>query len=145
MAYLRRKHLSDMEILTLEHDITVFYVTAASFPDGALAAHQQLHSLVPYTTKRRYFGISRPENGPIVYRAAAEELSDGEAKRLGCPTLVLKKGRYVTDTVKNYKKNLSQMETTFGLLLQHPEIDPYGYCVEWYISDDDVKCMVRLA
>jgi hypothetical protein len=37
-----------METIKLENDITVMYVTAASFPDGVLAAHQKLHSLIPF-------------------------------------------------------------------------------------------------
>ena len=51
---------------------------AKSFPEGILEAHQTLHALVPYSQNRKYFGISRPENGNIVYKAAAEELIEGE-------------------------------------------------------------------
>jgi hypothetical protein len=24
------------------------------------------------------------------------------------------------------------------------DLDPEGYCVEWYFNDRDVKCMIRL-
>jgi hypothetical protein len=63
-----------METIILDKDIKVFYVTASTFPEGILAAHQTLHAKIPYSTERKYFGISRPENnGKIVYRAAAEK------------------------------------------------------------------------
>lgn len=32
----------------------------------------------------------------------------------------------------------------FKELLAIPGIDPEGACVEWYLSNKDVQCMVRL-
>jgi hypothetical protein len=63
-----------MEKFMLNNNIKVFCVTAKSFPYGVLEAHQTLHSLAPYTKERKYFGKSRPVNGVIVYKSAAEEL-----------------------------------------------------------------------
>ncbi|MEJ7681069.1 MAG: hypothetical protein WKG06_25095 [Segetibacter sp.] len=80
-----------METITLDNDIKVFYIEAKSFPDGIMDAHKKLHELVSFTPDRKYFGISRPENGVIVYKAAAEEINQEEAEKLGCETLVLKK------------------------------------------------------
>jgi predicted transcriptional regulator YdeE len=135
-----------MEIITIDNDIRVFYITASSFPDGVLAAHEQLHTLIPYSEKRRYFGLSRPENdGGIVYRAAAEELTAGEAEQLNLETITLKKGRYVSLHIENYMRDISSIERAFNQLLTHPELDPQGYCVELYLSQKDVQCMIRLA
>jgi hypothetical protein len=133
-----------METITLDKDIKVFYVTAKSFPDGIMEAHKKLHALVPFSADRKYFGISRPENGAIVYRAAAEELTPGEAEKLNCDTLVLKKGKYICSTINDYMKDVQSIGRCFKELLSRPDIDPQGYCVEWYFTDKDVKCMVRL-
>jgi hypothetical protein len=133
-----------MKTLLQDNDITVFYITAKSFPDDALAAHQQLHQLIPYSTDRKYFGVSRPENGKIVYRAAAEEKYPGEGKKLNCDTLVLKKGQYISLTITDYAKDISAIQRAFDQLLRHPGIDPQGYCVEWFFNDKDVTCMIRL-
>jgi len=134
-----------METYFLENAVSVFYITADSFPAGALAAHQKLHALIPHSSQRRYFGISRPEKGgSIVYRAAAEELNPGEANGLGLETLMLKKGKYVSTVVKNYREDVSAIEKAFSILLKTPHLDPQGYCVEWYLNDKDVQCMVRL-
>jgi len=130
--------------MTLEKDINVFCVTASSFPDGILEAHQKLHSLVPFSLERKYFGLSRPENGIIVYKAAAQELQPGEGEKLNCETLVLKEGNYIDRTIHDYMKNIPEIGKTFQELLQTPGLDPQGYCVEWYISDKDVRCMIRL-
>jgi len=133
-----------MEIITIDKDMYVIYMEAASFPDGVLDAHQKLHALIPFSTERKYFGISRPENGMIVYKAAAEEKHTGEAKELNCETIILRKGRYVSLTITNYMKDLQSIGQAFNELLTTPDLDPEGYCVEWYFSDTDVKCMIRL-
>ena len=134
-----------METITLDNDIKVFYITAKSFPDGIMDAHKKLHALVPFSTDRKYFGISRPEkNGVIVYKAAAEEINQGEAEKLNCETLVLKKGKYICLTITDYMKDIQSIDKSFKKLLSYPDLDPKGYCVEWYLTDKDVKCMIRL-
>lgn len=133
-----------METVTFDNDITVMYVGASSFPDGILAAHQKLHGMIPYSTKRKYLGVSRPENGVITYKAAAEVLQSGEAEKLNLATLTLPKGNYACITINNYMKDLESIGQAFNQLTALPNIDPQGYCVEWYINDKDVKCMVRL-
>lgn len=135
-----------MEIITIDKDITAMCVTASSFPNGVLAAHQKLHSLIPYSTERKYLGLSRPENGgSIVYHAGAEELESGEAEKLKLETLVIKNGKYASIIIHDYMKNIEAIGEVFTKLTDLPDIDPKGYCVEWYISDEDVQCMVRLS
>lgn len=134
-----------METTTFDQDIKVFYKTATSFPNGVLEAHQSLHALVPFSKERKYFGLSRPENGGgIVYRAATEETTPGEGEKLHCETMILKKGRYISSTIHDYMKDIPSIGATFQQLLSSPGLAPQGYCVEWYISDKEVKCMIRL-
>ena len=132
-----------METFILEEDIKVFTMSAQSFPDGILEAHQKLHGIVPFSTERRYFGISRPERGVITYKAAAEEL-EGEKGKYELDPLIIKKGRYISLVISGYMKDEQAIAKAFEKLLEYPDIDPNGYCVEWYISDDDVRCMIRL-
>lgn len=134
-----------MEIFTFDKDITVFYVTATSFPAGIMAAHEQLHTYLPLLHERKHFGLSRPEgNEGIVYRAAAEETYPGEAEKFHCETLVLKKGKYASLYVADFVKNFQEIDQAFRQLLQLPGLDPQGYCVEWYLDNTDVRCMIRL-
>ena len=134
-----------METVNFDNDIKVLYVQALSFPDGILAAHQKLHGVIPYSTERKYYGISRPENGSIVYKAGAEELNPVEAEQFKLDTLILKKGNYACIDVHDYMKDIPAIGQAFNHLTDLPNIDPLGYCVEWYLNDKDVKCMVRLA
>ena len=134
-----------METITFDNDITVFYVQAKSFPDDIMYAHKKLRALVPFSTNRKYFGISRPETDGIVYKAAAEEIRPNEAMDLNLDTVVLKKGKYISLTIKDYAKDIQSIDRAFKELLSCPGLDPQGYCVEWYVNDADVKCMIRLA
>lgn len=134
-----------METFTLNEDIQIMYMDASSFPEGILEAHQKLHSLIPFSNERRYFGLSRPEkDGTIRYKAAAEEMHSGEGEKLKCKTLVIKKGTYACIIVKDYVKYIHGIGLAFQRLITRPDIDPEGYCVEWYMNNTDVRCMVRL-
>lgn len=134
-----------MDKIRFDKDVKVFYVNAKSFPEGIQEAHQKLHSLIPFSKDRKYFGVSRPEQGDgIIYRAAAEELEPGEAESLRLESLVLKKGDYVSITIKDYAKDIMSIDRAFKELLALPDLDPQGYCVEWYYNEKDVKCMIRL-
>jgi hypothetical protein len=133
-----------IENFKLDTDIHVICVTANSFPEDVLEAHQKLHSLIPFSTERKYFGLSRPEKGVITYKAAAEEKIKGEAEKLDCETLIIKKGNYVSTVVNDYMKDVQSIGRTFQQLLATPGLAHDGYCVEWYLNDKDVQCMVRL-
>jgi hypothetical protein len=134
-----------MEKYELVKDIIVMFVPAVSFPEGILPAFEKLESKLPSTNDRTFFGISWPDkNGKIMYKAAAGENYSGEAKNYELDIFTIKKGTYISELIKDYKKNFSQIGDTFRQLLQHPELDSNGYCLEWYKNNDDVLCLVNL-
>jgi predicted transcriptional regulator YdeE len=143
-AYKIQDIQEDTEIVIIDKDIEVFCITADSFPDGILDVHQRLHAMIPFTIDRRYFGISRPEKGVIVYKAAAEKLEKDEAEKLNCESFTIEKGKYICLTILNYVEDLQSISKAFDRLISRSDIDPNGYCVEWYYTDKDVKCMIRL-
>ena len=134
-----------MKSFFLQADIKVFYVTAISFPDGILGAHQKLHSLIGSPVGRRFFGISYPDTSlKIIYKAGVEENYTGEGEKLGCETFIIKKGQYTSIYIKEFMKNIPKIGQSFQELLTDKRIDPNGCCVEEYVHDNDVRCMVRL-
>jgi hypothetical protein len=139
-----RAKLSIVEIIHQVADMKVFYVKAKSFPEGINESHEKIHQLAPSSAGRKFFGLSRPENGSIIYLAAAEEMEPGESEKINCPCLILKKGAYISDPLKDYMNDLSLIGKKFNELLKQPGLDPEGYCVEWYLSDREMNCMVRL-
>lgn len=133
-----------METIHLDENIKVCCVEAASFPEGIAAAHEKLHGLVHGPGKRRYFGISRPENGKIIYKAAAEELHANEAAELKCAPFVIPRGEYISAMVENYPEHPEKISKAFQQLTAYPGIDPQGYCIECYLDAQTVRCMIRL-
>ena len=135
-----------METTILSEDIKVYCITAKSFPDGIKEAHEKLHSLITFVPGRKYLGISYPdEKGNIIYKAAANELTEGELSSHGLEKFIVKKGDYLTIPINDYMKNIPQIGNAFQKLIADKRIDPNGVCVEWYFSDKDMKCMVRMA
>ena len=134
------------EITTLDQDITTLCITAESFPEGVLAAHQKLHSLVTYSRDRKYFGVSYPIGlGQIRYQAATEITTEDDPDALDCDVFFIKKGKYISVDLHNFREDIPGIGRTFQQLLEDPNIDPNGYCLEWYLNENDVRCMVRLA
>jgi hypothetical protein len=133
-----------VEIIHQAADIKVFYVKAKSFPEGISESLERIHQLAPSSPDRKFFGLSRPENGSIIYLAAAEEMETGESEKINCPSLILRKGAYMSEPIKDYMKDLNLIGKTFNELLKKPGLDPEGYCVEWYLSDKEMNCMVRM-
>jgi len=133
-----------MEDFILNEDIDVFCVTAKSFPDKILEAHQTLHGLIAFNPERRYFGLSRPdESGKIIYKAAAEELYPGELSKHQLEKFRILKGTYHAVLVHRFRDHVGKIGEAFQEMIALNTIDPNGICIEWYLGDDDVRCMVR--
>ena len=137
-----------MKKYIFDKDIPVFYVEADSFPDGILAAHKKLHSLLIDANSagsRRFFGISYLNGkGNIIYKAASEEMHPGEAEKYNCEKFTVRKGAYISERLVDWSSEEKSVEKTFKNLLAYPGIDINGYCLELYVNDSDMICMVKL-
>ena len=111
---------------------------------SVLEAHQTLHALIPYNNKRKYFGISWPDkSGNIIYKAAAEELVTGELANHNLETKTIPGGNYLFIDVPDLMKNIPEIGKAFDKLIHDERIDPNGFCIEWYLTQDLCRCMVK--
>jgi|SRR6218665_4009174 len=134
-----------MDNYTIDKNIRTICVTADSFPDGIEEAHQKLHAMLTPIDRRQFFGISWPgTDGEMIYKAAASEMQTGEAEHLHAETFTIKEGPYNSFYITDYRENLDSIGKAFDLLTAEHETDPNGYCLEWYINEKDVKCLVPL-
>jgi hypothetical protein len=134
-----------MEDFIMEKNIRVICKKATIFPEGVLQAHQALQSILSNSEKRKFFGISYPgKDGSIIYRAAAEEIFEGEAENLASEIFIIKKGKYISQFIPDFRNDTSAIGNTFRALLAYPGIDPNGYCLEIYTNPKDVICMIPL-
>ena len=121
----------------------IFCVTAKSFPYGIKQAFGSLISLLPSVEDRIFFGISyQSTEGEMIYKAAVLQSFEGEAEKLGCEKFTIEKGEYLTETLKDWKKDESMIGLTFRKLADSKYNTTFP-CVEWY-KGDDVMCMVKL-
>jgi hypothetical protein len=133
------------EVFTLDKEIKILCVTAASFPDGIMEAFEILTKKISSAEGRNYYGISwMDKNGNIIYKAAASELENGEAEKFDCRSFTIREGAYISEVVTDFMKNISVVSETFMKLLKDPRVDKNGYCVEIYLDQKDVRCMVTL-
>ena len=134
-----------MEEYFLKDDIRVFYVAAKSFPNGVLAAHQKIRALLPSTESRKFYGISyADEKGAIIYKAAVEETYAGEAEKYGCDRFTIPKGKYISELLTDWIKDEGIVARTFKKLLAHPKLDKNGFCLEMYLNEKDMRCLVKI-
>lgn len=131
-------------ITEIQNNIPVFFIQAESFPDGITEAHDKFRDIIGQGSGRILYGISRPEFDKIIYRAGAEEKFPGEGAEYKCGTMQLKKGRYISKRLLSYRENPGSIGEAFETLLGHPDIDPKGYCVEQYLNENEMICMIRL-
>ncbi len=132
-----------MEIYNLKNDLKIFCVTAKSFPYEIKQAFGALISMLPSIDDRTFFGIAYQNKvGDMIYKAAVLESFEGEAEELGCEKFTIEKGEYLTETLKDWKKNESMIGLTFRKFSESKYNATFP-CVEWY-KGDDVMCMVKL-
>jgi hypothetical protein len=110
-------------------------------------AFEKLYGLIDNDRGRQMYGISFPDGkGSLIYRAAVEEAYPGEAQKTSLQTFSVRKGEYISEFLKNWKKDESGIGRTFHELLKYPDIDKTGgYCLEIYQNEKDVLCLVPLA
>lgn len=134
-----------MKILTLSDDILVHCVTATSFPDGVQQAHETLHGMFPYDTQRNYFGISWPyQNGTFIYKAAAEELNEGELAKYHLETMTIVKGVYLHIDIPNFRNDTPAIGKAFQKLINDERIEDESFCIEWYLSHGVCRCLIKI-
>lgn len=142
------RYVCDMEIVMdtmyMEQDVRLAATAPVSFPDGIGEALASLRRNFPDDSHRQLFGLSRPdETGTIRYRSAVRLLM-GEEYPSGMDSILLPSGKYAYFDIADFMNNISWIGETFKRLITLPDIDPEGYCIEWYTGAKDVRCMVRL-
>jgi hypothetical protein len=133
-----------MDLYSIKHDVKVFYVEAKSFPKGIQAAFDQLNKVAKDMAGRDVFGISKPQNGVVRYRAAASENFNGEGVKLGLPSFTIQKGFYLGETLMNWQQNEMMIMSIFNRLVADKRLDGSAHCIEWYKSPTELLCLALI-
>ena len=132
-----------MERIQLTAEIRVFGLVVENFPHDIGAAFDRLANLVEGGFDRPYYGICEMKDGAMIYRAAAQEMYEGEAARYACEPYVIEKGTYLAVTVHDWRKNTESIKDVFEDILEDDRVDFAKPFVEWYKDDMEMVCMAR--
>ena len=132
-----------MQQYTLNEDINVICQTVGSFPSGIKEAFEALIANFGMAG-REFYGISYlDEECGIIYKVAVSAFVDNEELKPGYEEFTIKKGNYLTETLKNWMAKTDKIKDIFGLLMEDPRYDNSSPCVEWYKNDGEMLCMVK--
>lgn len=135
-----------MEIVQLSNSIQLIGVKASSFPEGIEQAHEQLKASTASEKERSFYGISYPlRDGTIKYLAVATEFPQDTVTGPGFEPYTIRQGAFLAVILKDWRSDVSKIQQTFRQLTADPRIDQNGYCLEEYIDENTLRCMVPLA
>jgi predicted transcriptional regulator YdeE len=145
MGTAANKGLEVQQLITMT-DVNTLCVPAKNYPEGITEAFQTLERLHPTICERPFYGISFKEadSQQIIYKAAVAEAYEGEALDYGCEQFKIPAATYLSVTIKDFMNDLEAIPRAFERLLKSPGIDPEFPCIEWYKSDRELVCLIKL-
>jgi hypothetical protein len=133
-----------MEKFQVKEDINTFGVHVTTFPAGVGEAFEKLSKELENGMHRPWYGISwMDDKGKVVYYANSAEISPNEAAKYKYETLLIEKGEYYCEPVKNWRSNLDCIKDVFHDMMESGKTDSNKPCIEWYKSDDEMLCLIK--
>lgn len=133
-----------MEKLDIQNDIKVFGLRVTSFSNGIGEAFDELiKKTKDCAGERNYYGICEFKNGEMFYYATAEEKMPGEAENYNYETFNIKSGKYLSETVNDWRSKTNCIKDVFGEILKDELADNKTPAIEWYKNDKEMMCMIK--
>ena len=142
----------------ISEDIRIMCVAADSFPAGVQDAYSQLESILtgksssPADSWRYHldgyevYGLTKMEQGKMVYKACAKECFEGEAESHHLAVDTIPAGKYICFSLIGWQEKKEGIATIFHHLFSLPEASKTaGICLEYYKSPVEVVLMVKRA
>ena len=137
------KQVMIMAVYKQPDDIKVIGIAVKTFPHGIKEAFDSLMKTLG--TERSYYGVSwMDERNNVIYYAMAAESFPGEEKLHGYESLIIEKGEYKTEAIYNWLSKTDSIKDIFHHLMGNDTPDKNHPCIEWYQSDDEMLCMIRV-
>jgi hypothetical protein len=132
-----------MKLYKQTEDIKVIGVQVKTFPNGIKEAFDNL--MKTFGSDRDYYGVSwMDESDNVKYYAMAREVFPEEGKQKNYEFLTVEKGEYQTKTIHNWLSKTDSIKDVFHNLMGNNKPDKNHPCIEWYKSDEEMLCMVKL-
>ena len=124
--------------------MSVWAVRSLAFPSGIPAAWSRLESIYPPRPGRRFYGLTRVENGREVYYAAVEQqtVAGGSPGRL--LSLEVDGGRYARVKLFDWPEHTERIAGIFAELESAYPVRPGGFFIEFYRSRRELQLLVPI-
>lgn len=133
-----------MKLYKQTEDLSIIGIQVKNFPNGIKEAFDSLIKVLG--SKRAYYGVSwLDESDSVKYYAMAREIFPGEGKRYNYELLTIEKGEYQTEAVQDWLSKTEGIKEVFHGLMANNKPDKSHPCIEWYISDEEMLCMVKIS
>jgi predicted transcriptional regulator YdeE len=132
-----------MKTIVIQSPIHVIGCRVESFPLGISKAFDRLAALVSGASNRSFYGLSKMNDAGVEYIAAAE--AEVHPRLSNLESHIIPEGKYFVKELTDWKENRNAIPHFFAELLSSDEVDRQAYCVEWYRTDREMLCMVKLA
>ena len=130
--------------MVIKQDIPVICKRVDTFPNGIKEAFDAIFKEFGMVGRENY-GISyMDEKFQIVYQVAVTEKFDGEADGTNYESYTIRKGDWLCVTLTDWMSKTGQIKDVFGQLMRDPRVDKTSIGLEWYKSDKEMQCMMRL-
>jgi hypothetical protein len=134
-----------MEKFVLPKDLHLFGNRVHTFPMGIKESFDALIEMLPEGLERPYYGVSWMEGEDVIYYTMAAEKFQGESKKYNCEMdLTIEKGEYLAATVYDWMSKTDSIKDVFDALMKDPRVAMGAPCVEWYKSDEEMVCMIKM-
>ena len=135
--------MEQMKLYIQQEDITLYGIHVKTFPHGIKESFDIL--MDRYGETQSYYGISWvAENGSIQYYSCVAVADFDETNTGDLERLIIPKGTYNTSTILDWMSKTESVKDVFHELMGDFCPDKERACIEWYKSDEEMLCMIRM-
>ena len=128
--------------LVSREETAVIAVEAATFPDDIGEAWKRLEALYPPRKGRRFYGLTRFDEGELRYFAAVVPPTPEADAPAGFVRLTMQGGLYARVKLEGWPERTGEFAQVFDYLMERFELSPGGYSVEFYRSHREAHLMI---
>jgi len=132
-----------MNSITFQNDLHVCGLEVISFPEGISETFDTLVQAVPGGFTRSFFGVSFMRDQKMVYVACFEKKPSEVISALPLTNLTIEKGTYLAEPIKDWRSKTRTLNQVFRKMLAHEQADHTKPCVEWYLNEYEMMCLVK--
>jgi hypothetical protein len=116
-------------------------------PDGPSSAEDTFRRLESHLSSlkgRKFYGLSKLENGNLTYLACVNMEKDDDGDINGGQIIILEKGTYVREKISDWKKNLEQIPAVIDRVAAESTVNSERYVIEFYRSERELFLLIPI-